>query len=71
MQVLPQLRSKDGRQERGVRMGDRTGLFFTYDDSDVFGIAFSIVYMPDDRTFQIALQVGWLALGIGYTFRKE
>ena len=52
-------------------MGDRTGLFFTYDDSDVFGIAFSIVYMPDDRTFQIALQVGWLALGIGYTFRKE
>ena len=52
-------------------MGDRTGLFFGYDNADAFGIAFSIVYMPDDRTFQIALQVGWLALGIGYTFRKE
>ena len=66
------IRSKDGRREEGVsRMGNRTGLFFAYDNADAFGIAFSIVYTPDDRTFQIALQVGWLALGIGYTFRKE
>lgn len=51
-------------------MGDRTGLFFAYENADAFGISFSIVYMPDDRTFQIALQVGWLALGIGFTFGK-
>lgn len=59
------------KEEMGESMDDKTGLFFAYDNADAFGIAFSIVYTPDGRTFQIALQIGWLALGIGYTFRKE
>lgn len=45
-----------------------TGFWFYYGIEDSFGISFALVYTPEERTIQITGMVGYLMLGVGYTF---
>ena len=44
------------------------GFYFAYEETELIGIAFSIGYIKPERDFQICLQLGTLALAIGYQF---
>lgn len=44
------------------------GFYFAYEEKEYVGIAFTICYRKLLKDFQICLQLGTLALAIGYRF---
>ena len=55
----------------GRRLGgqmETTGLWFSVEMADAIGLSLAIVWMPEEKDFQISLLIGYLFLAIGYTF---
>ena len=46
----------------------RKGFYIAYEETEAYGISFSIVYIPREKDFQISLMLGNLNIAIGYTF---
>lgn len=44
------------------------GFYFAFSIGDVFGLSFGIIYVPEEKDFQIAMMVGWMTLAVGYSF---
>lgn len=46
----------------------RKGFYIACEETKVYGISFSAVYIPEEKDFQISLMIGNLNVAIGYTF---
>lgn len=46
----------------------RKGFYITCEETEAYGMSFSIVYIPREKDFQISLMLGNLNIAIGYTF---
>lgn len=44
------------------------GFYIATEETDAFGISFAIVYIPEEKDFQISLMIGNFNVAIGYTF---
>lgn len=47
-------------------MGNKHGFYVVSDMCDEIGFSFNILYSIKEKNFQISLQLGILAIGIGY-----
>lgn len=46
----------------------KKGFYIDYEDRDVYGMSFSVVYMPEENDFQISMMLGCIVIAIGYRF---
>lgn len=45
------------------------GFYVAIQESEACGISIAFAYIDDIRDIQFSLQIGWIILAIGYTFR--
>jgi hypothetical protein len=53
-------------KKRTLRL--KRGPYIWCEVQEIYGLAFAIGYIPDERDFQIALMLGNLSVSIGYVF---
>ena len=57
------------RKERKIKVfEDHKGFYFGYQEEAAWGFSFSVVYIPEEKDFQISMMIGNIALAIGYSF---
>ena len=44
------------------------GFYIACEETNAFGFSFAIVYLKDEKDFQISMMIGSLNLAIGYIF---
>ena len=49
-------------------MHEDKGFYFGMQEENAWGFSFSVVYIPEEKDFQISLMLGNLALAVGYSF---
>ena len=44
------------------------GFYIACEETEAFGFSFAIVYLTNEKDFQISMMIGSLNIAIGYTF---
>lgn len=52
----------------GNSMRLNKGFYITCNEEEAYGFSFAIVYIPEERDFQISMMLGNVNLAIGYVF---